>query len=114
LVEGEDVKVTDPPEQNTVAPPAVIIGVAGSGFVVTVLALEVRLQPLAPVMVTVYEPLVPTLIDGVFAPVDHKYPVAAEEVKLTDPPSQNVVEPLVEMLGTKGNGFTTVVTEADA
>lgn len=35
-----DVKVTDPPAQKVVAPPAVIVGVAGVGFTVTFSAVE--------------------------------------------------------------------------
>ena len=35
-----EVKVTLPPEQKVVGPPAVIVGTAGSGFTVTVIALE--------------------------------------------------------------------------
>jgi hypothetical protein len=41
-----EVRVTLPPSQNVVAPPAVIVGVAGTGFTVTVVAAEgVLLQP---------------------------------------------------------------------
>jgi hypothetical protein len=35
-----EVKVTLPPAQNVVGPPGVIVGVAGSGFTVTVVAVE--------------------------------------------------------------------------
>jgi hypothetical protein len=48
-----DVSVTLPPVQNEVGPPGVIVGVAGSGVTVTVVAAEAALvQPLA-VTVTV-------------------------------------------------------------
>ena len=37
----EDVKVTDPPEQKVVAPPAEIVGVAGTVLTVTANGLDV-------------------------------------------------------------------------
>jgi hypothetical protein len=37
----EDVRVTDPPAQNVVGPPAVIVGAAGTGFTVIVVVAEV-------------------------------------------------------------------------
>ena len=40
-VADDDVNVTEPPEQNVVGPPAVMVGVAGTGFTVTVVAVEV-------------------------------------------------------------------------
>jgi hypothetical protein len=44
-----DVSVTLPPkEQNVVGPPGVIVGVAGSGFTVTVVAEEAALVQLFP------------------------------------------------------------------
>ena len=43
-----DVSVTLPPVQNVVGPPGVIVGVAGVGFTVTVVAADAALlQPLA-------------------------------------------------------------------
>ena len=39
------VSTTLPPEQNVVAPPAEIVGVAGSGFTTTLVAALVALQP---------------------------------------------------------------------
>jgi hypothetical protein len=39
--EEEDVKVTDPPEQKVVGPPAEMVGVAGASFTVTVSGLDV-------------------------------------------------------------------------
>ena len=40
----EEVKVTDPPEQNVVGPLAVIVGVVGTGFTVTAVVDEVELH----------------------------------------------------------------------
>jgi len=40
------------------------------------------------------------------------FPVADDEVNVTEPPVQNVVGPPATMIGTPGEGFTvTVVTE---
>ena len=40
--------ITEPPSQNVVGPPAVIVGVAGNAFTVTVVPAEVALHPAAP------------------------------------------------------------------
>ena len=40
----DDVKVTDPPEQKVVAPPAEMVGVEGIGFTVTVSRLDVAVH----------------------------------------------------------------------
>ena len=39
-----DVSVTLPPSQNVVGPPGVIVGVAGIGFTVTVVAADAALE----------------------------------------------------------------------
>ena len=39
-----DVRVTLPESQNVVGPPGVIVGVAGTGFTVTVVAADVTVQ----------------------------------------------------------------------
>ena len=41
-----EVKVTEPPVQKVVGPPAEMVGVAGTGFTVTVVTTEVAEQPL--------------------------------------------------------------------
>lgn len=113
-VAAEDVKVTEPPVQNEVGPPAVIVGTGGSGFTVTFVAVEVDEQdPFE--TVTVYEPLALTVIDCVVAPVDQVFPVVADEVKVTEPPAQNVVGPPAVIVATGGSGFTvtTVAAEVD-
>ena len=46
-VADEEVRVTEPPAQKVVGPPAVIVGAAGSGFTVTVVAADAEVQPLA-------------------------------------------------------------------
>jgi hypothetical protein len=112
-VAEDEFSTTDPPSQNVVGPPAVMVGAVGFGFTVTpVDADEPEEQP-KDISSTVYEPVVVTVMDCVVSPVDHKFPVAAEEVKVTDPPSQNVSGPLAVIVGTAGIGFTvTLVAEA--
>jgi hypothetical protein len=107
-----EVKVTFPPEQNVVGPLAEIVGVFGVGFTVTVVPAEVEEQPLT-VFVTVYVPEVETVIECVVAPVDHVFPEAALEVKVTLPPEQKVVGPLAEIVGVLGVGFTVTVVPAE-
>ena len=50
-VAEEEVKVTLPPVQNVVAPPAEILGVVGLGFTVTVVPAEAGLEQ--PLVVTI-------------------------------------------------------------
>ncbi len=49
----EDVSITDPPLQNVVALPAVIVGAGGVGLTVTVVAADVDEHPAALVVCTV-------------------------------------------------------------
>ena len=53
LVALLEVKVTLPPAQKVVGPPAVIVGVVGVGFTVTTVAVEVAEQLFASVTCTV-------------------------------------------------------------
>ena len=46
------------------------------------------------------------MIDCVVAPFDQVFPVALEEVKVTEPPEQNVVAPLAFIVGVLGAVFT--------
>lgn len=111
---ADDVNVTDPPEQNVVAPPAVIVGAEGDGFnVMVVPADEAEVQPEA-VAVTVYVPALETVIDGVVAPFDQVFPEPADDVNVTEPPEQNVVAPPAAIVGVAGIGFTVTVTPAEA
>ena len=54
-----------------------------------------------------------TVIAWVTALVDHVFPVADDEVKVTEPPVQNVVGPLGEMIGTLGQGMTDTTVAAE-
>ena len=47
------------------------------------------------------------------APLDHTFPVAAEEVNVTLPPWQMVVEPITEMLGCAGTVACVTIVAAE-
>lgn len=71
----EDVKVTEPPAQNDVGPLAVITGAAGIEFTVTEIGVEAgEIHPFASVCVTVYVPLLLTVIELAVDPLDHRFP----------------------------------------
>ena len=52
-------------------------------------------------------------MDCVMAPFDQVFPVADEEVRVTEPPVQKLVGPLAVIVGTAGSGFTVTVVAAD-
>lgn len=54
-----------------------------------------------------------TVIDWVVAPVDQVLPVAEEEVNVTEPPVQKVVDPLAVIVGVAGVGFTVTSVAAE-
>jgi hypothetical protein len=109
----DDVKVTEPPAQNVVEPPAVMVGVVGFAFTVTTVAVEVAVQPEPFVIVTVYEPEELTVMDCDVAPVDHVFPLAADEVNVTEPPLQKVVGPPAVMVGVDGFALTVTTVAVD-
>lgn len=114
-VAEEEVKVTEPPEQKVVGPPAVMVGVAGVALTVTTVAAEVAEHPDPFVTVTVYDPAALTVIDCVVAPVDQRFPEAEDEVNVTDPPEQKVVGPPAVIVGVVGLAFiVTVWLEVEA
>lgn len=90
--------------------PKVITGV---GDTVTVVGDEVAEHPLPSVTVTVYNPDVFAEIVCVVAPVDQMFPVAEEEVNVTEPPEQKVVGPLAVIVGVVGFAFTVTTVGAD-
>ena len=53
------------------------------------------------------------MIDCVISPVDQTLPVACDEVNVTDPPEQNVVDPLAVTVGVAGAAFTVTVVIAE-
>ena len=112
-VADEEVNTTFPPEQNVVGPPAEIVGVAGMAFTVTTVAAE-RGEVHNPLSTkTVNVPEVETVIDCVVSPVDQRLLLADEEVSTTEPPAQKVVEPLAEIVGVAGVGFTVTISLAE-
>jgi hypothetical protein len=112
-VAEEDVNVTDPPAQKVMELPAVIVGVAGKGVTVTVVPADVAEVHPPEVTETVYVPPVVTVMDCVVAPVDQVFPVAEDEVNVTEPPAQKVVELPAVIVGVAGNGVTITVVPAD-
>jgi hypothetical protein len=48
------------------------------------------------------------------ADVDQEFPLAWDEVRVTEPPVQNEVGPLAVMIGAAGIAFTVTVTGAEA
>lgn len=98
----EDVKSTEPPAQNVVGPFAETTGAVGAGLTVTSIGADVAEQPLPSVYVTLYVPLVVTVIACDTADVDQTLPDACEDVKSTEPPAQNVVGPLGVIVGELG------------
>ena len=52
-------------------------------------------------------------MDCVVAPFDQVFPVAEEEVRVTEPPVQKLIGPLAVMVGTAGSGFTVTVVATD-
>ena len=85
--------MTPPPAQNASGPLAVMTGVVGNALTTTLVPAEVPMQPFVFVTVTLYEPVVFTVIDCVVAPFDQRYDAAALEVSVTLPPAQKVVAP---------------------
>ena len=53
------------------------------------------------------------MIDCVVEPSDQVFPEALDDVKVTDPPEQNVVAPPAEIVGVEGKGFTVTVSGLD-
>lgn len=100
---ADAVSVVELPSQKAVFPE--IAGAAGSGFAVTVSAVEVEEQPLASVTITDFTALVVTERDCVVSPVfhNHELPLLAERVTVS--PAQKVVGPLVLIFAT-GNVLT--------
>jgi hypothetical protein len=53
------------------------------------------------------------VIACVVAPVDQRYDEPAEAVSVTEPPAQNVVEPLAVTTGIAGAAFTVTAVAAE-
>jgi hypothetical protein len=97
------------PAQKALGP--LMIGVGGRGFAVTANGADVAEQPLASVTVTVYVPAAETTIDCVVSPLDQRFPVAADDVRVIVVPAQNVAGPL--MVGVSRAGFADTANGVD-
>jgi hypothetical protein len=106
-VAAEEVRVIVLPAQNELGP--LMVGVVGAAFAVTTKGADVEGQPPA-VTTTVYEPAVDTMIDRVVSPVDQRFPVAAEEVRVIVVPGQNEDGPLI--VGVAGGALTVTLVVA--
>ncbi len=58
-------------------------------------------------------PLCVTVIDWDVDPFDQVFPEVLDDVSVTDPPEQKVVDPLVEIVGAVGAAFTVTVSGLD-
>jgi uncharacterized protein with GYD domain len=112
-VAEDEVKTTLPPAQNVVGPPAEIVGVEGVGFTVTISLLEFPDEQPLVITSTVNDPEVETVMDCVVAPFDQRLPVADDEVNITEPPEQNVVDPLAVIAGKAGKAVTATLVAAE-
>jgi len=85
------------------------------GFGVTVITVpaEVADVQLPLLTDTVYVPEAETVIDCVVAPVDQRFPLAADEVNTTLPPAQNEVTLPALIVGVAGKAFTVTVVPAE-
>jgi len=95
----EEVSTTEFPAQMFVGPPAEMVGVGTVEPIETTVGMEVNEGQPPTVVVTVYDPAVLTVIDGVVAPFDQTLLAGSDEVRITLPPVQKVVGPLAEMVG---------------
>ena len=104
-----ELSITLSPVQKVVGPFAEIIGAAGVGLAVIVIKPFAEIQPFPSVTLTVYVPGDETEIVEVVALVDHKFPDAELDVRVTLCPEQIAVCG-AEMVGVAGDGFTVTVT----
>ena len=102
----DEVNSTDSPSQKVVGPLAVIVGTGGRGLTFTVTAADGPDVHPKTMCSTVNDPAVVTVIDCVVSPVDHKFPLAVDDVRITEPPSQKVVKLPAVTTGVVGIGFT--------
>lgn len=95
----DDVNVTVFPAHKLTGPAGEIVGVDKVDPTVTTMEFETSGVQAPTVFVTVYVPGVDTVIEGVVAPFDQVMFVVTLEVRVTDPPEQNVVGPPAVITG---------------
>ncbi|MNY16563.1 hypothetical protein D3C86_1498320 [compost metagenome] len=110
----EDVSTTEDPAQIDSVVPVTIVGTGGNELTVTVCGAEVPEEHPFEITCTRKVPELLTVMDCVVAPLDQKLLLGDEDVNVTDPPAQNVVEPLAVIVGTAGIVLTITFTGADA
>ena len=109
-----EVSTTLSPAQNVVGPEAVIVGVAGVGFTVTVTGADSEVHPKIFNRLTVKVPETNTVIDCVPSPFGcQMLPKGALLVKITLSPSQNVSGPEAVMIGVGGVMFNRTSTTSE-
>ena len=106
----DELKITVSPLQ-AVVDVAVIVGI-GALLTFTFMLVDVAEQLLTSVTVTEKLPELETVIVDAIEPFDQRFPVVEDEERTTDPPVQNVVEPLALIVGVAGSAFTVTVTIA--
>lgn len=90
-----------------------MVGLAGKLFTVITTGIEAKDEHPNAVALTVKLPFVVTLKVLVIAPVLQTLPDVALDVKVTEPPEQNVVGPLAVTVGVAGIGLTTILAGID-
>ena len=92
-VVDEEVRVMFLPGHRVAGP--LMVGVTAPAFALTAKGADVAEQPAALVTVTVYVPVVETAIDCVVAPVDQRFPVAEDDVRVIGPVQESVAGPVM-------------------
>lgn len=87
-----------------------VIVLDGGALTLTTSGAEVPVQPVVSVTVTLYEPLVFTVIDCVVAPVDHRYDWPALAISVTLLPLQKLTGPDVAIAGVNAPTLTVAVS----
>src|SRR5512140_814109 len=108
-VADEEVSVIVEPAQKADGP--LIVGTAGAGFAVTTLARDVGAEARRAGTETRSRRSAEHEIDCVVAPVDQRFPVADEEVRVIVDPAQKDDGPLI--VGTAGAGFAVTTLARD-
>jgi hypothetical protein len=88
-------------------------GAGGSGWTVTVTGADGGLTQPPALSTTVYVPVDVTVMDGVVSLLLQRLPDGAEEDSATLSPWQNVVWPIMVIVGAAGTGLTSTMAVSD-